>query len=173
MGIVLHMRYTAREGGGALRGGAIAHINNHIAAGAAAGSSLLLSARHDFATGWAKFMAHRPAGSARAKLTLDLRAEHYPFWSRTTSTKIEIFAVAEPLDEAAPVEIFYAAEPAADGNEVSDTLLPDGSPGELAGGRLTHMPSDKPIQEIDLYLNDAPTIKNLWLVVKATSQPTP
>jgi hypothetical protein len=81
--VILHLRYTARDGGELLRTKANAHLRELVAAGQAAGSTRLLSVRQEFPTQWAKFTA--PVGngtpaSPRA-LTLDLRPEHYPFFA--------------------------------------------------------------------------------------------
>jgi hypothetical protein len=82
--VILHLRYTARDGGELLRTKASAHLRELVAAGQAAGSTRLLSVRQEFPTQWANFTA-APAGngapaSPRA-LTLDLRPEHYPFFA--------------------------------------------------------------------------------------------
>ncbi|MBD0324381.1 MAG: hypothetical protein ICV72_13495 [Aldersonia sp.] len=46
--VVLHMRYTAREGGAPLRAAAEAHLKQAIADGTTVGSVRVLSLRHDF-----------------------------------------------------------------------------------------------------------------------------
>lgn len=53
--VIIHIRYTAREGGGLLRNGAVANLKERIAEAQAAGSVRLFSVRHEFPTEWAKF----------------------------------------------------------------------------------------------------------------------
>ena len=53
--VVLHVRYTAREGGDALCAGAVANLKDRIGDGATAGSTRLFSVRHEFPTAWAAF----------------------------------------------------------------------------------------------------------------------
>jgi Tc toxin complex TcA C-terminal TcB-binding domain len=73
--VVLHLRYTAREGGNLLRDGAVANLKLLVQQATAAGSVRLLSVRHDFPTEWAMFTATPGA----AELSLELKPEHYPF----------------------------------------------------------------------------------------------
>src|SRR5262249_12328612 len=81
--VILHIRYTAREGGEPLRKAAADNLKARIEAGAAAGSVRLFSVRHEFPTAWAAFKRAAAPGGAnpRAALTLTLKEEHYPFWS--------------------------------------------------------------------------------------------
>ncbi|NGN66618.1 insecticidal toxin protein [Streptomyces sp. A7024] len=84
--IILHVRYTAREGGQALRDRAGAHLRDLLAEGTAAGSVRLLSVRHEFPTAWARFVGSKAGNGSsqqrpRAELKLPLRAEHYPFFA--------------------------------------------------------------------------------------------
>lgn len=86
--IVLHVRYTARDGGQALRDRAGAHLRDLLAEGTAAGSVRLLSVRHEFPTAWARFVGSKAGNGSserqpRAELKLPLRAEHYPFFAGT------------------------------------------------------------------------------------------
>jgi hypothetical protein len=81
--IILHMRYTAREGGALLAKGAANILQTALAEAQAVGSVRLFSIRHEFPTAWAKFKNIQLAGAiTRAELALTLRAEHYPFWSQ-------------------------------------------------------------------------------------------
>jgi hypothetical protein len=105
--VILHIRYTARDGGELLRTKASAHLRELVAAGQAAGSTRLLSVRQEFPTQWANFTA-APAGngapaSPRA-LTLDLRPEHYPFFAGAggPSALSRVDLVAELLPTAKP-----------------------------------------------------------------------
>ncbi|MGH9960057.1 MAG: hypothetical protein ACREBC_23530 [Pyrinomonadaceae bacterium] len=81
--VILHLRYTAREGGGLLRNGAVVNLKTRIEEAQATGSVRLFSMRHEFPTEWAKFKSVKIEGATEvAELTLNLREEHYPFWSR-------------------------------------------------------------------------------------------
>jgi hypothetical protein len=83
--VVLHLQYSAREGGAPLRSAAQEHLLELISqpetAEAVAGTVRLLSLRHDFPTEWARFRATQLAGDEEAVLALTLRGEHYPFWA--------------------------------------------------------------------------------------------
>jgi hypothetical protein len=80
--VILHLRYTAGEGGGLLRNGAVANLKTRIEEAQAAGSVRLFSVRHEFPSEWAKFRSVKIEGDVKAAaLTTELRNEHYPFWS--------------------------------------------------------------------------------------------
>ncbi|MCU0543436.1 MAG: toxin [Oscillatoriaceae cyanobacterium Prado104] len=88
--VILHLRYTAREAGGLLRNGASAHLKNSIDAAQTVGSLRLFSLSHEFPTEWAKFKGVKIGGAiADAEMTLDLREEHFPYWSKGRSDSIQ------------------------------------------------------------------------------------
>ncbi|MEG4497020.1 toxin [Microcoleus sp. F10-C6] len=81
--VILHLRYTAREGGGLLKNGAITHLKNQIDAAQTVGSVRLFSMRHDFCTGWAKFKSVKIEGATtKAEINLEIGEEHFPYWSK-------------------------------------------------------------------------------------------
>ena len=69
--VILHIRYTAREGGGLLRKGAMDNLKTAIDEAQAAGSVRLFSVRHEFPTEWAKFQSQTPAPDQRFELALN------------------------------------------------------------------------------------------------------
>lgn len=123
--VVLHLRYTAREGGVPLRTAAVGHLKERIAAASAMGSVRLLSLRHEFPTEWARFTA-----SAETPLQITLRPEHYPFWAGTFAPiqlkKVEFFVDPGP-DTPATIEL-----PGTSGL-VTDQTYGDMRVGELTG----------------------------------------
>lgn len=74
--VILHFRYTAREGGALLKEKAMEHLKKKIQA---VGTTRLFSIRHEFAAAWSKLMDEK---NLDPKLELKLRKEHYPFWSQ-------------------------------------------------------------------------------------------
>lgn len=58
--VILHIRYTGREGGGLLRNEAIAQVKDLTKAAQAVGSVRLFSVRHEFSTEWANFQSQTP-----------------------------------------------------------------------------------------------------------------
>ena len=79
--VILHMRYTAREGGGLLRKEAIASLNALMAEAQAAGSIRLFSLRHEFPTEWARFKNAAPVNGLVA-LKFNLSEAHFPYWTQ-------------------------------------------------------------------------------------------
>ncbi|HZM84382.1 MAG TPA: hypothetical protein VFC19_52345 [Candidatus Limnocylindrales bacterium] len=91
--VVLHVRYTAREGGAPLRAAAEAHLKDMIADAATVGSTRVLSLRRDFPTAWAAFTAAQIPAGGTAPLTFTLREEHYPSWAKVAELRrVEMFA---------------------------------------------------------------------------------
>src|SRR5262249_27101759 len=64
--VILHIRYTAREGGGLLRDSAATRLNELIAESQTAGSVRLFSTRHEFPTEWARFKSVQFTDSTKA-----------------------------------------------------------------------------------------------------------
>jgi hypothetical protein len=162
--VVLHILYTAREAGGLLRDAAVVHLEEQIAAASTVGSVQLLSVRHDFPLAWARFQAATGvSSSAPAELQLELREEHYPFWSRGRREAlhaIELFA-----SRGGPaVEVIYPE----DGRENTTSLQPDPTLDGLRVGALTpgdsSDPMPPPLGEFSLRLSDN-TMDDLWLAV--------
>lgn len=135
--VIVHIRYTACEGGGLLRNGALANLKARIEETQAAGSVRLFWLRHGFPTEWAKFQSETPGANQRFELALTLRDEHYPFWSqgRLTSVKrVDILA----LSTGPSLEIFDKADQN-DPTVKKDTFAKDGTFGNLLAGKLTNV----------------------------------
>lgn len=97
--VILHIRYTAREGGVPLRDAAMKELTAQIKAANTIGSTRLFSVRQEFPSDWAKFKAVTLGAGQSAELSLNLREEHYPFWSkayRKTIKKVDLFTEARP-----------------------------------------------------------------------------
>ncbi len=94
--VILHLRYTAREGGGSLRTEAVKNLSNRVEEAQAAGSVRLFSVRREFPTEWAKFKSVKIAGPATAaELSLNVREEHFPYWSKgrlEAIKRVDLFA---------------------------------------------------------------------------------
>ncbi len=86
--VILHVRYTAREGGTVLRNAAVGNLKAGIEEAQMLGSVRLFSVRHEFPSAWAKFKSAQN-GSPWRELSLDLREEHYPFWSKGSLEEIK------------------------------------------------------------------------------------
>ena len=98
--VILHIRYTAREGGQQLREAAMDQIKSLIQSGGATGSVRLFSIRHEFPSAWVQFKKQPADSNRRHKLELDLREEHYPFWSRGHLKKVQsVKLLARPEEE--------------------------------------------------------------------------
>jgi hypothetical protein len=157
--VILHLRYTAREGGGGLRDAAVANLRQLVADAQAAGSARLLSARQDFPSAWARMKA-APAGQP-AELALELRDEHYPFWSQGQSRQIrgvELLARAQP--GTASLKLSDGPGPTAR----SDTLSSDEELSGLLRGSLASIPLPASTGPFSLYLDPA-AADDLWLIL--------
>ncbi len=162
--VVLHIRYTARDGGRPLRQAASAHLRSRIAAGSAAGSTRLLSVRHEFPSAWARFTAAQAgsgaADSPRAELTLDLRREHYPFFAGEVPTAVtDVVLVARPSSDGPPpiVVARNAVGPAAGAGTVQLTARDEFGGlqfGTMVAGAQDWGDLPSPVEPLTLYLDD-------------------
>lgn len=111
--VVLHLRYTARDGGQALAGPA----RQAVAAALPTTGARLLDVKREFPDAWHAFTHPQPAGSEQV-LTLRLGSEHFPFFARgRTITVSRVDMVAElgaataydvsavPIDPVAPFQL--------------------------------------------------------------------
>lgn len=166
--IILHLRYTAREGGVPLRIAAETHLAANIAAAATVGSVRLLSVRHDFPTEWARFAAVPLSGSGDvAPLTITLREEHYPIWVGTVKPgpiairQVDLYAKAGKRNT---VTIYD--DPAAAQKKVD--LAPDNALNGLLYGRLSHSPAQQNMPAatgaLTWYVSDN-TMHDFWIAL--------
>lgn len=165
--VILHIRYTAREGGAVLRTEAVTSLKSQISQDQVPGSVRLFSVRHEFPTEWARCKGTLIGGGSSAELVLKFRPEHYPLWSKAYLGRvIRIDAFAEAKN---PVEIFSSdpekeakadnEDPKVDtANTLNKTL------GNLMYSQLTKITLASPTSELTMFLTDR-TIENLWLAI--------
>lgn len=165
--VILHLRYTAREGGGLLRKEAVKNVATTIEAAQAAGSVRLFSVRHEFPTEWAKFQGHTPGANQRFELALNLREEHYPFWSQgrlESVTRVDLLARSTKDPVPGSLDIFDRADQN-DATGKKDTLAKDAALDNLLVGKLTNigLPSS-PVGEVKFFFEER-EISDLWVAV--------
>jgi hypothetical protein len=169
--VILHIRYTAREGGGLLRKGALDSLKAPADGSLGVAAVRLFSVRHEFPTAWADFQSQTPAANHRYELALTLRPEHYPFWSRgrlESVARVDLLARSTKDPVPASLVVFDQAndQPA---KAKEDTLAKDAALGNLLVGRFTGgvtgiaLPA-KPVGQINLYLEER-TLENLWIAI--------
>jgi len=157
--VILHMRYTAREGGDSLRKMAVANLEDSIGTGKAAGSIRLFSMRHEFPSDWAKFRNAQISGSAPfAPLTFTMRPEHYPFWSQGRLQAV--LGVNLYTDSTKDLQVCDTA----DGTGNKDALAQDDSFGGLRSGMLKNIALPAPTGPWAFYLSDN-SMDDLWMAV--------
>jgi hypothetical protein len=168
---VLHVRYTAREGGEILKAAAVANLESLIQKGQTVGSIRLFSVRHDFPSQWAKFRSVTiGATTLTAELQLALVTELYPFWAQgivgTNPVRaVEFFAQMDPANSATTVNI--NEKPDLSGK--ADTLVPDPLLNNLFTGTLTNIGRPAAITDathppLTLYF-DNNTMDDLWFAI--------
>jgi hypothetical protein len=161
--VILHFRYTAREGGEQLRGAAVANLTEQIDKARMLISWRLFSIRHEFPTEWARFKSEPPPSTTSwAKLTINLREEHYPFWSKGRLEAIRwvnLFARTSNTDRV-------QVSDKDDGSGILDSLyITDPSMGSLLQGGLVNIPLPPPTGQFTLFFDDT-TMDDLWIEVK-------
>jgi len=164
--VILHMRYTAREGGDPLRKIAFANLEDRIGAARTAGSVRLVSMRHEFPSDWAKFKS-APIGSSPvsfAPLTFAIKPEHYPFWSQGRLQAV----LGLSLYTNTTKDVQVSDTPDGTGN--NDSLVKDDSLGGLRSGILKNIALPQPTGPWALYFSDN-SMYDLWLAVAWGKQP--
>ena len=165
--VILHVRYTAREGGDPLKAKVLDHLKEVIPATTTTSPKLgtvrLLSVRHEFPTEWAKFKSLKPSPTTTCALQLNLRDEHYPFWSRgggrrEAIRKTDVFvkgAVANPV-------LFEKPDPTGSKRTI-DVKLGDLLTGTLLDGAVG-IPLPAPVGPWQLYF-DSNAFSDLWIAL--------
>ncbi len=171
--VILHIRYTAREGGGPLRQGAMKHVADQIESAEHAGSVRLFSIRHEFPGEWAKFQT-ATAENGWYKLSMGLRVEHYPFWSQGRLESVKRLDILVKTDKSSTIVADRHEVTPADVNNPDvetkvDKLTQDDSLGKLCVGKLDNITRPTPVSKEDesfvLYF-DHNTMEDLWMAVK-------
>jgi Tc toxin complex TcA C-terminal TcB-binding domain len=165
--VILHIRYTAREGGEILRSAAVANLQQQIANAQTVGSVRLFSIRHEFPGEWAKFRSVTIGGTTvTAGLSLNLLPQHYPFWAQPLlgpSSIKQIQFLGEMTDGTTSAHIYANAA----GTSASDSLAANPAYGNLVVGTLKNAIAPwppPPTGPINLYF-DHNLMKDLWLAI--------
>ncbi|MBW2647868.1 MAG: insecticidal toxin protein, partial [Deltaproteobacteria bacterium] len=160
--VILHLRYTAREGGGLLKNGAVANLKTRIEEAQAAGSVRLFSVRHEFPTEWAKFTSIENVSTDNpAEFTLKLKTEHYPFWSKDSlETVKQVKLFAKTTDS---IEVSDKVDANGKLDEAGKIAL-EGLLGELRTGKLAKTENFSPTGPFTLFF-DNNSMEDLWLAL--------
>ena len=86
--VILHLRYTARQGGAQLRQKAEARIQEVVGKASEAGLALMFSLKHDFPGEWHRFVR------GQENLNVTLKAEYFPYLvqnSKIAIANVEVY----------------------------------------------------------------------------------
>ncbi|HEY1765299.1 MAG TPA: hypothetical protein VGF85_10275 [Opitutaceae bacterium] len=176
--VILHIRYTAREGGSSLKPGAIANLKAKIGGGATVGSVRLFSMRHEFPTEWAKFKA--AAANAPAPLSFTLWPQHFPFWAGKVVSALTVKGVEFFAEMTAPTATAVNLSATAAGLTVPanrDALNPNPNLNHLMTGTLGNValpsvadPTKPPPAPYTLFC-DNNAMNDLWMAVTWPAKP--
>jgi hypothetical protein len=169
--VVVHVRYTAREGGDILRTAAVNNLQALINRARTVGSVCLFSVRHEFPSQWAKFQSVTIGGpTITAELQLTLAPEFYRFWSQgivgSNPVKAVEFLAAMPVGDKTTVININSK---ADKTGQTDALVKNPLLGNLLGGSLVQIArpaaiSDTTHPPLTLFF-DNNSMEDLWLAI--------
>jgi hypothetical protein len=149
-----------------LRKEAVKNVATTIEAAQAAGSVRLFSVRHEFPSEWAKFQGQTPGVNQRFELALNLRPEHYPFWSQgRLNSVLRVDLLARSTKDPVPGSLDVFAKPAQNDATTSARLAKDAALDNLLVGKLSQisLPPSK-VSEVKFFLEDR-EIGDLWVAV--------
>ncbi|MEV7028148.1 hypothetical protein, partial [Kitasatospora sp. NPDC093558] len=165
--VILHLRYTARPGGTALRSGALAELRRLINEASAAGSVRLLSVRHEFPDVWAKFTSAPASTTQRYQLSIPLSPELYPYWGRGGLHKVhtmEVLALPAPGAPAGQQDKVFSG-PLRTDVTVAATLTRDPDLGTVTRGNWgAGLPASPSSGSIELYF-DGNQFDEQWIAI--------
>jgi len=115
--VILHLRYTARQGGSILRQKAVENLGGLIEDTDTSGLVQLFSLRHEFATEWRRFVT----GDDDFEATI--KKDYFPYFVQRgaiTLTSVELYAIRDN-------EFFATTPEGVDVADLTDALNGDGS----------------------------------------------
>lgn len=168
--VIMHLKYTAREGGDLLGSQATGELMSGLKEASAEGFVSLFSIRHEFPTEWAQFTGKvLDVANPTAGLSIALKLEHFPFWAKDVIKKIAAIEIlAKGANDGAT--IYLNAN-----REAGQTLEQDPRFGDLSEKKLSsdYFPALRNGQNnwpmnINLFF-DNNQIDDLWLAVTWSS----
>jgi receptor-binding and translocation channel-forming TcA subunit of Tc toxin len=94
--VILHVRYTARQGGDQLRKESVKQLEVMVGEGNKAGLALLFSLKHDFPSEWHHFVSN----TNDAKFSVKIKREYFPYLSQSMDIAIDAIQLHAIQDEA-------------------------------------------------------------------------
>jgi hypothetical protein len=92
--VIVHVRYTARQGGDQVRQAAVQHLEALIEEASTSGLAQLFSLRHDFPSEWHRFVT----GDAVSPFAATIKKEFFPYFGQSRDiniTGIEMYALTD------------------------------------------------------------------------------
>ncbi len=155
--VVLHLQYTAREGGPRLRELAEGALGD-VVTGSGSGMARLFCLRLEFPSDWARFKADE---GDRPGLTFTLGEEHYPFWLRGRELKAqEVTLLARSPKDAKSINVYAGPGEAA----AKDTLAKDAAVEGLFSAPLDKVRLPGATGACTLHF-DRGEVEEVWMVV--------
>jgi len=132
--VVLHIRYTARQGGDLLGGKATEQLEELVSEASGAGLALLFSLKHDFPSEWQKFVAANPQTAvASAPFGASVKREHFPYFTQGREISIDAIQLhavqADQMQSITPqgLDLGNLTTKLADEGVFDLSLVPDGT----------------------------------------------
>ena len=161
--VIVHLRYTAREGGALLRNAAMSSVKALIEEARTVGAVRLLSVRHEMPAEWARFKSLPAGGSAAVfPLAIELREEHYPFWSKGVFRSTGGAALLEARILVDTAKNAVAVGGSTDGSDQAALTKGDPVAGMFGGDVKALLPG--PVGKSTLHFDDN-SMRDVWLAL--------
>jgi hypothetical protein len=125
--VILHIRYTARDGGEAFAETNRASVSANISklfsdaeAGKRGGLFRLISVRHEYPSAWSTFL--NPGPNNDQVLKLDIGPDRFPFFTRSADIKIDGMDAIGKLSDSGPYHLIVTPPKAATAVDVRMTV---------------------------------------------------
>jgi hypothetical protein len=126
--VILHMRYTARQGGDLFGGQALTELHGMLEKGDQPQLALLFSLPHDFPTEWSTFT------NGTGNFTMRLRLEHFPYMVQDQKLAIDEMVLcgqkltqqgAEPVQRKVNIDTTNLGDALSGSNHTADLSIPE------------------------------------------------
>ena len=126
--VILHVRYTARQGGGLLGGKAVESIEELVSTANASGLALLFSLKYDFPSEWNRFVS----ATDNSHFVTKVKRDHFAYITQgkdITIDSIQLYSTKADEVEVATQELHLDSftDKLIDEGEFELSLEPDGS----------------------------------------------
>ena len=162
--VIFHINYTARQGGGLLKKGAIDNLKASILSRE---NTRMFSLKYDFPTEYHRFISQQADLNRKFLLSFDMKNFHYPYWSQGHLSAVKGIEVHAITDNALNFSSKTDASKsfATTKNDQLTTEIYPGKVNTVFSGTWENIPLPQPVGKLEV-LTDSKDVEDFWIMLK-------